>query len=72
MDTTDTERGAPTLTTDTATDSVLALLPTPELPLPTLPGLPRVSTVLSDTTTVRGAPMPMPTTATATDTVLES
>merc|ERR1740128_185254 len=56
----------------TATDSVLALLPTPELPLPTLPGLPRVSTVLSDTTTVRGAPMPMPTTATATDTVLES
>merc|ERR1712117_811094 len=69
MDTT-MERGAPTLTTDTVTDSVLALLPTPVSPPPMLPGLPRVSTVLSATTTARGAPMPMPTTATAT--VLES
>merc|ERR1712001_164638 len=62
-----TERGAPmlTLSTATATDSVLALLPTLVSPPPSLPGLPRVSTVLSATTTARGALMLMPTTATA-------
>merc|ERR1712088_553818 len=67
------ERGAPTLTTDTVTYSVLALLPTPVSPPPMLPGLPRVSTVLSATTGARG-PLrlmlrPIPTTAmdTATD-----
>merc|ERR1719397_1113093 len=49
----------------TPTDSVLALLPTLVSPPPSLPGLPRVSTVLSVTTTARGALMPMPTTATA-------
>merc|ERR1712080_267425 len=38
------ERGALTLTTDTATDLVLALLLTPVPPPPTLPGLPRVCT----------------------------
>merc|ERR1712018_821542 len=61
------ERGALTLTTDTATDLVLALLLTPVPPPPTLPGLPRVSTVLSATTTARGAPMPMLAMATVTD-----
>merc|ERR1712080_790055 len=61
------ERGAPTLTTATATDLVLVLLLTPVSPPPTLPGLPRVSMVLSATTTARGAPMPMLTTATATE-----
>merc|ERR1712080_459900 len=45
------ERGAPTLTTATATDLVLVLLLTPVSPPPTLPGLPRVSMVLSATTT---------------------
>merc|ERR1711981_396678 len=68
-----TERGAPmlTLTTDTATDSLVVLLSTPVSPPPTPTGLPRVSTVLSATTTARGALTPMPTTAT-TATVLES
>merc|ERR1739844_137549 len=53
------ERGVPMLmpTTDTDTDSVLALLPTPVSPPPMFPGLPRVSTVLSATTTARGAPI---------------
>merc|ERR1719402_1959058 len=48
-----TERGAPMLmlTTDTATDSLVALLPTPVSPPPTPTGLPRVSTVSSATTT---------------------
>merc|ERR1719430_2398435 len=68
-----TERGAPMLmlTTDTATDSLVVLLSTPVSPPPTPTGLPRVSTVLSATTTARGALTPMPTTAT-TATVLES
>merc|ERR1711970_1296673 len=62
-----TERGVPmlTLTTATATDSVLVLLPTPVSPPPSLPGLPRVSMESSATTTARGALMPMPSTATA-------
>merc|ERR1712021_134907 len=55
------------------TASAMELLPTPVLPPPSLPGLPRVSTV-SSATTARGAPMP--TTATdmvlPTDTALES
>merc|ERR1712181_214430 len=62
-----TERGALSLSTATATD-LLALLPTPVSPPPLLPGLPMVPTVLSDatdTTSARGALMPMPTTATA-------
>merc|ERR1719365_450661 len=68
-----TERGALMLmlTTATATDSLVVLLSTPVSPLPTLTGLPRVSTVSSATTTARGALTPMPTTAT-TATVLES
>merc|ERR1712184_131125 len=67
VDTT-TGREALTLITDTATDSVLALLPTPVWLHPMLPGPPRVSAVLSATTTARGLLMPMPTMAT----VLES
>merc|ERR1719365_509678 len=68
-----TERGALMLmlTTATATDSLVVLLSTLVSPLPTPTGLPRVSTVLSATTTARGALTPMPTTAT-TATVLES
>merc|ERR1711990_544533 len=68
-----TERGAPMLmlTTDTATDSLVALLSTPVSPPPTPTGLPRVSTVSSATTMARGALTPMPTTAT-TATVLAS
>merc|ERR1711970_1036160 len=65
-----TERGAPmlTLTTVTATDSLVALLSTPVSPPPTPTGLPTVSTA---TTTARGALTLMPTTGT-TATVLES
>merc|ERR1711970_726029 len=61
-----TERGAPmlTLTTDTATDSLVVLLSTLVSPPPTPTGLPRVFTVSSATTTARGALTPMPTTAT--------
>merc|ERR1711874_935086 len=64
-----TERGARmlTLTTDTATDSLVVLLSTPVSPPPTPTGLPRVSTVSSATTTARGALTPIPTTDTDTD-----
>merc|ERR1712179_67906 len=59
VDTSDTARGALTLTlstdTDTpppSTDTDTALLTTVDTPLPSWPGLPRVST---DTTSARGA-----------------